>query len=264
MTAFRTIEVSDASRSPENLRFVTVKSEHLRGRGDVTLFVPDGLEAPAPMLLLLHGVYGSHWSWTYKGGGHEIAQDLIDREAIQPLVMAMPSDGLWGDGSGYLPHPDRDFQAWITEDVLKLTREVVEPVTASSTLFMGGLSMGGYGALRIGCLDETEVCAVSAHSSITRVEQMEQFVEEPLDRYTKGGCERLSVAETIRKNRGTLPALRFDCGTDDDLLEANRTLHRQLDRADVSHTYEEHPGGHEWSYWRERLVDSLRFFDRVS
>ncbi len=101
---FRTIEISNPAYSPPGLRFVTVKSAALGQRADILLFVPMQAEAQrdVPLVLLLHGVYGSHWAWAFKGGAHLTAQRLIDVRAIPPLVLAMPSDGLWGDGSGVM------------------------------------------------------------------------------------------------------------------------------------------------------------------
>lgn len=68
------------------------------------------------------------------------------------------------------------------------------------------------------------------------------------------------MLDTALRRRGRLPAVRFDCGVDDPLLGANRTLQRALERAGVEHVYEEWPGGHEWACWETHLADTLRFF----
>jgi hypothetical protein len=70
---FQTIEVSEPALENENLRYVTVKSRALGGRGDVTLWVPPSAEIDT-VLILLHGVYNSHWAWSCKGGVHRIAR----------------------------------------------------------------------------------------------------------------------------------------------------------------------------------------------
>ena len=72
--------------------------------------------------------------------------------------------------------------------------------------------------------------------------------------------ESRSVLDVILAHRRDLPPVRFDCGLDDPLLDANRKLHAGLEEEGVEHLYEEFPGGHEWSYWEEHLVDTLRFF----
>ena len=69
-----------------------------------------------------------------------------------------------------------------------------------------------------------------------------------------------SVFETIRRYRARLPRIRFDCGTEDELLGANRELHDQLTAAGIEHAYQEFRGGHTWEYWEMHLEDTLRFF----
>ena len=56
---FRTIEISDLQFECNNLRFITVKTANLKGRGDICVFVPPGNDsARIPLVILLHGVYG--------------------------------------------------------------------------------------------------------------------------------------------------------------------------------------------------------------
>src|SRR6267154_1045225 len=122
---FRTIEISEPRFEADGLKWVTVKSRALRHRADLTLFVPRQAASVSniPVVILLHGVYGSHWAWALKGGAHRMAARLIDAQQIPPMVLAMPSDGLWGDGSGYLPHPNHNFELWVVEDVPAAVRE---------------------------------------------------------------------------------------------------------------------------------------------
>jgi putative tributyrin esterase len=258
---FRTIEISDPALETDNLRWVTVKSRALRERADLTLFVPHEAapNANLPLIILLHGVYGSHWAWPLKGGAHRTAASLIAAGEIPPLILAMPSDGLWGDGSGYLRHPHQDFERWILDEVPAAAQQAVPSLGSSPPLFVSGLSMGGFGALRLAGKYPEKFRAAGGHSSITRFEQFSQFVEEPLERYACPVGDE-SVLETLLVNRDRLPPLRFDCGTEDPLLEHNRELSRQLKRAGIAHRYEEFPGGHEWPYWQRHLADMLVFF----
>src|SRR3982750_1148500 len=111
------LRLSLEDSAPEGLRFVTVTSQALRGRADMTVWLPQGYESldELPLTLLLHGVYSSHWSWALNGRAHHNAAQLIADGRIPAIGLVMPSDGLWGDGSGYLRHPDRDFERWIVE-----------------------------------------------------------------------------------------------------------------------------------------------------
>ena len=259
---FRTIEISDPAFESDHLRFITVKTSNLRGRGDICVFVPplDDWQ-DVPLVLLLHGVYGSSWVWALKGGVHRTAGEMIQAGEIAPMVMAMPSDGLWGDGSGYLAHDGYDFERWIVDDVPHAVREAIPMVSESSPQFIAGLSMGGFGALRLGVKYAARFSGISAHSAITSVEQMPQFVEEPIRHYQSAHEANHSVWATLQQV-DSYPPLRFDCGTEDQLIEPNRRLHQQLTEAGLPHQYEEFTGAHEWSYWQEHVRDTLRFFNQ--
>ncbi len=71
-----------------------------------------------------------------------------------------------------------------------------------------------------------------------------------------------SVIGLVLERKDNLPKLRFDCGTEDLLINQNRLLHEQLNKAKIVHEYREFSGGHEWGYWQEHVKDSLSFFNR--
>jgi putative tributyrin esterase len=261
--AFRTIEVSDPALAPEGLVFVTVKSAALGQRADLTLFVPRqaaGLRN-VPIVLLLHGVYGSHWAWAFKGGAHRTAQRLIDIGAIRPMVLAMPSDGLWGDGSGYVPHATQNFERWIADEVPAATCMAAPVCSEASPLFIAGLSMGGFAALRLAGHYPQRFAAAAAHSAATEAQQLAPLMAESQLAWRDGPGHR-SVLAALRSAASPLPPLRFDVGAEDPFLHANRALHQALTAAGIGHDYEEHPGGHNWAYWSCHLEDTLRFFER--
>lgn len=258
---FRSVEISDPRFETDGLRQVTVKSEALGGRGDVTVFVPPGVAAgrrPAPLVILLHGVYGSHWAWTGRAGAHRTAARMVASGEIPPLVLAMPGDGLAGDGTGYLRQARADYERWIIEDVPRAAALAAPAVDPGAPFCLGGLSMGGFGAMRLGARHGDRIRAVSGLSSVTALAQLRDFVAEDL------GAAGADVAgETVLeawRRAGRRPALRFDCGTGDPLLAGNRALHAGLLAAGIPHTYLEHPGGHTWEYWEEHLPETLRFF----
>ena len=241
MKRFRTTETSDPKFESAGLRFITVKTPNLKGRGDICVYIPKvENQSDLPIVLLLHGVYGSSWCWTQKGGAHLAADRLIHNGEIKPMILVMPSDGLWGDGSAYLPHNGYDFEKWIVEDAID----------------------GGYGALRIGAKNGKLFKAISAHSAITSLPQMSLFVEEDIETYRQSEIAEEDVYQTIQNYRKNLPHLRFDCGKEDFLIEHNRNLHQQLMIANIAHEYLEYEGGHQWTYWQEHLVDSLKYFNQ--
>jgi enterochelin esterase-like enzyme len=91
---------------------------------------------------------------------------------------------------------------------------------------------------------------------------MTEFVEEPLENYVSNN-DFPNVIDAIKRNKSSLPFLRFDCGVSDKLIEPNRLLHQQLTDLDIPHVYQEFDGGHEWMYWQKHIEDTFLFFDSV-
>lgn len=194
---------------------------------------------------------------------HRTAERMTAAGEIAPMVIAMPSDGLSRDGSGYLNWRSEQVESWIVDEVPALAQQAVAALLPEAPVAIGGLSMGGYGALRLGAKYAARFCAISAHSAITDISDFAQFLEESMTEYLETAPrEEISVFHWLRSAGERLPPLRFDCGVDDSLIESNRTLHDALQREHIAHTYIEHDGGHEWTYWQRHVAETLRFADQ--
>ncbi|MBA4053324.1 MAG: acetyl esterase [Marivirga sp.] len=264
---FRTLEISNPDFQPEHLRYVTVKSNHLKGRGDCTFFIPPQIKRinkNIPVVILLHGVYGSHWAWTYNINVHNIALRLIAAGKIKPVILVMPSDGLMGDGSGYFNHGEHNFEKWIVKDVVDLIKEVIPHSQGSLRLFISGLSMGGYGALRLMGKYPALFSGASGLSSITCLKDLLPFLTKEEQVYYKKKFKAENVFAYLKKNRKKLPPFRFDCGRDDNLYHSNVILHQQLDKEGIQHVFEEFSGGHNNEYWNQNIGRTLIYFNELA
>lgn len=261
---FRSIEQSDPGIQPNGLQFITVKSQALGRRADLTLFVPQEAQGvqDLPIVILLHGVFGSHWAWSLQGAAHLTVARLIREGVLPPVALLMPSDGLWGDGSGYVKQNYEDAESWIIQEVPALARKLIDGCTRRSPLLIAGLSMGGFGALRLAGKYPHHIAAAAAMSAITDAQQFDELIEETRCAWSQAPADR-SVVSALIESPGPLPPIRFDCGIDDPYVEGNRALHRALQRAGISHRYVENAGGHDWLYWSTALGDTLRFFSDV-
>ena len=261
MSSFFTLE--EAFIDP--FQILTVKSPSLNKRADITVFNPKTKEVlgkSLPLVILLHGVYGTHWSWSLKGKVHQILQKLIEEKRVRPMVLAMPSDGLFGDGSGYVPHKTEDYEKWIVQDVVLAVKEKNENIDDYSPVFITGLSMGGFGALRLGAKYPHLFRGFSGLSSITHFDQMAFFLEDFED-LKDHALEQDGVLDWMLLNKNHLSPFRFDCGREDLLIEQNRSLHQALLENDIPHIYEENEGKHEWDYWTNHIEKSILFFDAL-
>jgi S-formylglutathione hydrolase FrmB len=215
-------------------------------------------------VILLHGVYGSHRVWTQLGGAH-IVYDKLRKQGLNEFVIVMPSDGGHKEGSGYLPLQDANYEKWIVEDVITTIQTHMPQCSINSKVYISGLSMGGYGALRLGAKYPHLFAGISAHSSITKLDDFTHFVDEDTlqslhqhrDKY------EADVYKGITANQDLLPPFRFDCGKSDVLYESNIALVNKLQSLGISYQFDTFRGEHEWGYWHKHLEDTLQFFASI-
>lgn len=257
------IEKSNPQLSRDNTLTLTLHSDNLNRRQDVTVYNPYSAQKDLPIVFLLHGVYGNNWVWMDLGGAHQVYESLR-KQGLSEFVLVMPSDGGLWEGSGYLPLEEHgNFEKWIVDDVLNTVLDTLGSVSTQSNLYITGLSMGGYGALRLGAKYASQFSGISAHSSITKVEDLALFTDKPLENYQTKQTHESDILYWCNQNKADLPPLRLDCGTDDELFESNQELVTKLNQANIEFQYEELSGGHEWPYWNRNLVKTLKFFDQI-
>lgn len=263
--AYQQLEKSNPNYTQANLCLLTIHASSLKGRANVSVYNAYSKSKDVPIVILLHGVYGNNWVWMNLGGAHEVYDQLREGpQGISEMVLVMPSDGNYFAGSAYLPlQGHADYEAWIVEDMLNATIDAIDCISDQSNVYIAGLSMGGYGALRLGAKYASKFAGVSAHSAITQLDQMSEFVNEPLSHYTCSNAHEASIMHWAKKNSTTLPPIRFDCGKADALLKGNRQLSKQLEQLSIPHAYEEFEGQHSWDYWHTHLADTLHFFNNI-
>ena len=98
-------------------------------------------DKPYKTLYLLHGVLGSCMDWV---AGTRIQRFAEDND----LAVVMPS----GDNMFYLDHPESGnyYAEFVGRELVEQTRRMFPLSRKREDTFIGGLSMGGYGALRNG------------------------------------------------------------------------------------------------------------------
>lgn len=225
-----------------NIRFF---SEALGTRTTYNVIVPDEGEGPFPVLMQLHGLNDDSNDWLLRSNLMRYVADL-------PLIVVLPNGGT----SGYLNwktsgrlHKHR-YEDFLTTDIPNHLRRNFH--VADGPWAIGGLSMGGYGAIRLGMKYPDRFCSIWGHSSAFHIDEMVDpaLVENVEDASVYRHAEALV-------NREQRPEISFDCGTGDELLEHNRRFHEHLQSLGVEHHYAEFEGGHTWEYWDLHVQTAL-------
>jgi putative tributyrin esterase len=176
-----------------------------------------------------------------------------------PLIVVMPSGGnsWWSNispGSKDDPVYALNYEDYLVQDLWTHVNDTFS-VRAGVRWAIGGLSMGGFGAIRLGLKYPDKFCSIYAHSSvIPNAQELDEWI--PLvspEQRADMDCYRWAE----KRMPGDLPRLGFDCGVGDFLVEHNRRYHIHLERLGLPHAYAEYPGGHDWDYWDLYVREAL-------
>ncbi len=244
------------------------KSEVIGKATTAEVLLPKVGEGPFPVLYLLHGLSDDASTWMRHSRIEYHVRDL-------PLVVVMP-DGYRGFYTDHAQGPA--FGQHIAEELPAMIERHFNVQTTRAGRAIGGLSMGGYGALRIGLAHAKRFCSVNSHSGAVGwndvkgragFRKMAAKLGRPLefgdevwrifgDRPQGSDHDLVALARRAKRSR-ILPRVLIDCGTEDYLLADNRTFHAALQADKIAHDYREHPGAHTWDYWDLHVQDALQF-----
>lgn len=247
----------------EGLEVRTLWSESNRRRFEHWVWLPPGSHRDLPVVVLLHGVYdGGGSSWAQKGFADLTAGRLVAAGELPPFCLVMPGDTGAEQGTGYCDWRDGTTcaETYIVDELLPCL--AADLPVAPGAMHIGGLSMGGYGALLLALRHPGLFRSASSTSGFFDPRRLFRFVNDAQQRMwgDGDGMRQHDVRALVEdpQRRGDL-RIAFDCGADDELLDQNRALHAQLGELGVAHGYVERPGSHTWDYWSARLEHHLRF-----
>lgn len=223
--------------------------------GLLALVPEDSGIARFPVVYLLHGYTDDHTMWQRFAPIEQWSNDL-------KMILILPDGGTgwYTDAAhGAAPHE---------QHILETVRFVdckLPTLADCAQRGVGGLSMGGYGAIKLGLKHPRVFGSVSAHSSAADVERLKNDpTVAPLQAKVMRSVfgDRVAPAEdlfALAALPGLRPAMRIDCGSDDFLIADNRRLHARFTECGVKHDYVESAGKHDWAYWRAHVGESLTF-----
>lgn len=260
-----------------------------------------------PVAYYLHGLYGSETDWLAKGSIDAVADSLFAHGTPESIIVLPDGDDgwytTWVAPVGFQTCADtlRDESAsrycvartryddYIARDVVQHVDAAYRTRSNRESRGIGGLSMGGYGAISIALRYPDVFGLAASHSGVLsplylgphpfaqpiRYAQTpdelkkateslwpryEEFWGTDLDRWRAADPAR--IAEVARGRGQALPAIFFDCGKEDGLVDQNRAFDAELTRLGVRHEYAEWSGAHTWRYWSTHVPESLAWMGR--
>lgn len=248
------------------------KSKALVRGVSVTVIVPtdafDGKEIQTPYktLYFLPG---------YSGDSTELLTYLSFRKQaeLKGIAIVIPD----GYNSFYVDHPERNacYSTFIGEELVQMTRKLFPLSEKREDTFIGGISMGGYGALANGMRYRETFSKIVAMSPAAdacnlltqktdagfRRELFENLFGDEKRYYTSDNNLEKVFGET---EKSEVPEVFLCCGTEDFLVyDAVAKLEQILRERQLSHVYRETAGEHDLDFWETMMDPAFSFLTGI-
>lgn len=221
-------------------------------------------------LYLLHGYTGSNNDWLL----NSMISNLAGKYNIA-VVLPSGENSFYVDGKG----SGKLFGQYVGSELVEYTRKSFGLSDNREDTFIGGLSMGGFGALR-GALKYNrtfgKVFALSSALIIHQIKNMSEGDKDDIADYdyyhaTFGDLTKLDgsdanpehLAKEIIKEKGEFPDIYMACGEEDFLINENRAFKQFLDDNGIRAHYTEGSGVHDWNYWNNHLEPAIKWLLNV-
>jgi len=225
-----------------------------------------GAEGKIPTLYLLHGMSDDHTIWQRRTSIERYVSEM-------GIAVVMPSTHLgWYTD---MAHGNR-YWTFISEELPFICRSLFNNLSDQrEDTFAAGLSMGGYGALKLGLgasetfgavaalsggLDVTDIC-LNLRKELDGDLWLNTFGQ--YDQVENSDNDLFTLASKLKASSKALPKVYMWCGTEDFLYQQNVKMRNHLQNLGFDLTYEESQGDHQWKYWDEKIQTVLNWISEL-
>ena len=254
------VSLVDKATSPEGFtdtRGAEVEELEIRSRAvgetlSVNVVVPDGGAEGRPLLVFLHGRGSGEDSILYD----ELFAALEDQGDQAPLI-ATPYGG---EASYWHDRDDGAWGEWVTDEVIpRVQREFdADP----DRVAIGGISMGGFGALDLARLGVGAFCAVAGHSPALWLGAGET-AEGAFDDAEDFAAHDVVAAASSDPGPYLEQPVWLDVGDEDPFRPGIEAAADALEASGADLDFHVWPGGHETDYWKRHWDEYMRFYARA-
>jgi S-formylglutathione hydrolase FrmB len=199
-----------------------------------------------PLLVFLHG-YGAAPSDTLSPAFESALHRLGDR--APDVLLPEGDDGWWHDRTG------EPWGRYVLDEAIPagLRRSGADP----GRVAIGGISMGGFGALDLGRIAAKRFCAVGGHSPavFSSYTGNDAFAFDG-----SGDFARHDLLHIARHSSPYRAPVWIDVGASDALRPATSALARELRADGAKISFHVWPGIHNGRYWDAHFAQYLHFY----
>lgn len=204
-------------------------------------------------LYLLHGLSDDGSAWTRRTS--------IERYALNygiNIVMPVADRSFYTDMKYGLK-----YYTYIAKELPEVIHNYFNLSQKREDTYIAGLSMGGYGALKM-ALREGNYCAAAGLSTVADIKGMTDTFKND---YINAFGEDINIPDEDdlfylakkHNNDEIKPRIFMAVGKDDFMYEHNVELSKTFKSLDYDYTYIEDEGAHTWEFWDKYIQDLLKW-----
>jgi len=236
------------------------------------VILPDGYDAEPnkskgyAVVYLLHGLTGNYNNWT--------GLSKLPEHAFRHQYIIVTPEGANGWYTDSVSAANDKYESYIMQELVPEIDAKFRTLANRENRVIGGLSMGGYGALKFGLKYPDKFVVAGSFSgalgaaswSVKSLGNNWKALTDSIagvygedDSPTRAQNDIYRIVREITPEKiKTLPFLYVDCGTEDFLIQQNRDFAALLTEKKIPHEYRQLPGKHDWQYWDSQVQEFLR------
>lgn len=236
-----------------------------------TIYLPPDYSTDVryPVLYLFHGYGGSHGDYFTYLHLDAVADRLLQKDVIHPLIMVAPQ---YGNSFGVNSKPGEGqdpggvsigpYEDYLIQEVIPYIDTHYSTQASKTGRYIGGISMGGYASLYLGLTHHDLFSKIGAHSAALWTYSSNDLYTNQRDwLYANERLRdirdpfRLAASDNLKDLK-----IYLDAGREDPLAEIDYEFYTQLRNMDADVTWASTPGGHDPGYWSGQLEAYLGFY----
>ena len=228
-----------------NIKF---ESKVLGKETGINVVVPEkSYEGKYKCLFLLHGLGDDENSWLERSGIEKYAEKygiiVVTPNAEQSFYSNMKK--------GY------DYYDYIAKELPQFIQSTFNVSEKREDNFVAGLSMGGYGALKVGLRECGRFAAVGSLSpcgDMAKLEGFDFFLEKVFgDEIVVPEEDDILCLARKAEDDPLRPKIYLGIGLEDFLYENDKSVRALFENSKFDFTYKESHGQHNWDFWDEYI-----------
>ncbi|MDY0294397.1 MAG: alpha/beta hydrolase family protein [Acholeplasmataceae bacterium] len=237
-----------------------IRSNALDLNTTVNVIIPQDIKKDEKLkvLYLLHGYIGDHTDW--------VRYTSIERYSWNyryAIIMPAVNNSYYMDTVSGL-----NYFTYVSKELPELMASLFPISTKREDTYVAGLSMGGYGALKIALTYPDRYAKAASLSGALDIDEIKRLAnEQPRNEWFNAvfglkpsqntPTDLKYLIDLHLKHDVVLPDLYVACGTEDFLYQDNLKFKEFLEKRHVKHHYEESPGVHDWAFWDQYIQKVL-------